>query len=155
MRYPTLICIVSGLILLSGPGCETTQSRIAAHQADFQALSATDQARIRTGELKLGDAPAAVLMARGKPNHRDTIQLANGKTRTTWTYTEKQYIKESSRLSRVDPRRNTAEVEDIYRVLNRITLQVSFIDDRVVQVRDLDREAQAIAAMGAFSAPTR
>ncbi len=138
---------LSALLALAGAGCQSVSTRARQHAEVFQSLAPAVQARLLTGEVRTGDTPAMVEIAFGTPDDDKSLSTSNGRIRRSWVYTEKQYIKEGSQLLRVDERRHSAEVADVYRVVHVLVREVTFLDDLVVQVRDPRREAQALAAL--------
>ena len=143
--YPVIFLAIA---MLGGSiGCESTQTRIKKHEAAFMAMNPTAQARVLEGEVELGDSSEMVFLAWGKPTHEDSITTSSGETRTVWTYTKKQLIKEGSRLASSPEGRRQVAVEDIYRVLEKIRRKVTFLDDRVVQVRNPEAEIQLLAKL--------
>ncbi|MCF3651122.1 hypothetical protein [Synoicihabitans lomoniglobus] len=139
-----LLCVASSILA----GCQSVDRRINQHAEVFATLTPAEQARVRAGDIQVGDTLNMVQLAFGQPDEYDAFPISTGATRTTWTYFKTKYIKEASRLGKIDVQQNTAQVEDVYRVLYQITQQVTFIDDEVVHVRQPLREAQALAALG-------
>ena len=135
------------ITVLAGAGCQSVHNRARQHAAVFQELAPAEQNRLLNGEVRTGDTPEMVEIALGEPADVQTLLTSQGRTRRTWVYTEKRYIKEGSQLVRVDEHRNTAEVADVYRVVNALVREVVFLDDQVVHVRDPRRETQALAAL--------
>lgn len=128
-------------------GCESTDTRIKKHEHTFLGLSQPEQQRVRDGVVQVGDPADLVYIAFGKPDHHNTIVTSGGRTRTVWTYTKKQTMKESSRITSTDVRGRNMAIEDIYRVFSVICREVTFLDDRVIQVHDPEAERQALAAL--------
>jgi hypothetical protein len=67
-------------------GCSTVESRIQSNPQTFNALSATDQALVRRGAIRLGMPNSAVLLAMGKPDHTRT-GVRFGRAYEAWVYT--------------------------------------------------------------------
>ena len=140
-----LLAITLGLTLL-GAGCQSAGGRARQHAEVFDALPTADQQRLLAGKVTIGDSPEMVKIALGRPDRDNAITVSNGGTRRTWAYLDKRYIKERSRISYTEGR-SGAVVEDIYRVLHVLEVEVVFMNERVVHVRDPQREAQALAAL--------
>jgi len=67
-------------------GCSTVESRIRSNPQVFSALSVTDQALVRRGEIRAGMPESAVLLAMGKPDHtRSGVRY--GHPYAAWVYT--------------------------------------------------------------------
>lgn len=143
-RYLTPLAL--GFALL-GAGCQSVDVRSRQHAALFNQLPPADQQRLLAREVLIGDTPEMVEIALGRPDREDAITVSNGTIRRTWAYLDKRYMKEGSQITRIDERRNTAEIADIYRVFTVLRREVVFMDERVVHVRDPQREAQALAAL--------
>ncbi|WP_221029701.1 hypothetical protein [Actomonas aquatica] len=134
-------------LLLGLVGCQTAETRARHHHELFTSLDAGTQARLLSGEAMVGDTPAMVEIAYGSPQIDKAITTASGRERRTWVYTKKHYTKEESQISHSSGR-SGAVIEDVYRVLNVLEREITFLDGRVVHVRDPQREAQALAAIG-------
>ena len=135
------------LIVLALAGCQSAGIRAQQHAALFDQLEPAVQARLLAGEVAVGDTPEMVEIALGHPRDDQAMLTSSGRVRRTWVYTKARYVKEGSQITRIDEQRNTAQIADVYRVLNVLTCEVVFLDDRVVHVRDPRREARALAAL--------
>lgn len=70
------------------PGCASVGQRIRENQKAYDGLPATDQEKIRAGEIAAGFTPDEVRLAKGEPsaNH---VHWKDDQELMTWTYTER------------------------------------------------------------------
>ena len=66
-------------------GCETTESRIAAHPDLFNSLSPQDQQLVSRGQIRTGMPMNAVWLAWGGPDQKAAGQM-RGQMTETWIY---------------------------------------------------------------------
>ena len=133
-KFAPLACAA---VVLMFTGCQSIDSRIKEHANTFSQLSATDQERIRTGQIKRGDTPDLVLIALGEPHQKNEITVSNGSKRESWRYLERRYIKEGVTMTRIVGSHNGAarNVEENYRVVKVVGTEIVFMDGIVVHVR--------------------
>lgn len=78
------------LVLLAAAGCQTTaqriEQRISRRPHVFRELPAADQARIRQGQVHLGDDEELLWIACGTPSRVYRRETATA-TNTVWSYT--------------------------------------------------------------------
>lgn len=73
------------LVALGLAGCSTINSRIKEKPDTFSALTPEQQARVKTGEVAIGDSSDVVYIALGTPDSRRERRSADGRT-TEWIY---------------------------------------------------------------------
>ena len=76
------LALLAALLLT---GCNTTASRIRQKEAVFAALPAAEQARLRRGEVAVGDTPDMVYIALGQPTRHLEQTTANA-SHAEWIY---------------------------------------------------------------------
>ena len=126
---------VAALLLLTA--CQSIDSRIRQHAQTFDQLPATEQERIRTGQIMRGDTLELVFIALGEPHQKNEITVSNGSKRQTWRYLERRYIKDGVKLTPIvgSIGGSARNVQENYRVVNVVGTEVVFMDDIVVAVR--------------------
>ncbi len=144
-KYPIVVFLTGAFLFNSG--CESVDSRIRQHEATFTGLTPAQQERIRTGDIKRGDDADMVWIAFGKPSRRQSITTSSGRLREVWTYVEKRHVKEGAELRKTSSDSGRFAVEETYRVFNVLLREITFLDQRVVHVRDPRRDAQLVAAL--------
>ncbi|GAB5559514.1 MAG: hypothetical protein SynsKO_11610 [Synoicihabitans sp.] len=137
-------------LLFTLSGCNSTQHRIKQHEDLFTLMPPQTQQRIIEGNVILGDSPEVVYMAFGKPTREDSITTARGKSRTVWTWVKKELHKEDTSIASVNQGSRTMTVEEIYRVVEHLQREVTFLDDRVVHVRNPAGQSRANVAMSTY-----
>ena len=84
MKTPHLILLL--VVAASAlTGCSTISSRIDQRSEVFAALPADDQARLRRGEVAVGDSSDMVYIALGEPTRRRET-ITPDSARTEWIY---------------------------------------------------------------------
>ncbi len=131
-------------------GCSTTSSRIRQKPEVFASLSPADQARLRKGEIAVGDTGDMVYIALGAPTRHRESTTANS-VRTEWIYREYEQRYEGTRMvgyRRVvgfDPRtgRRVVYMEpdfvDVYRERSEDRLRIVFENGRVASIEEIKR----------------
>jgi hypothetical protein len=84
MKNP-LVILLLGVGLLAATGCQNFEHRVKQKAALVATLDDATQARLRAGEIRLGDSEDLVFLARGKPDEKKLTTTASGET-TTWVY---------------------------------------------------------------------
>lgn len=146
----------AGLLVLGlmGAGCKSVDDRIEENPDVFHELSAEDQERLRNRIAKIGDSPEMVRIAYGKPDKEESIITASGRERTVWTYHGQHHMRTGSRTQ--PPVYGTVPVVHDYKVIDFVLAQVTFLDGKVVNLRNPAAEAETLdAVMESMPAPTR
>lgn len=73
------------LVALGLTGCSTVNSRIKEKPDTFASLTPEQQARVKDGEVAIGDNSDTVYIALGNPDARRERRTADGRT-TEWIY---------------------------------------------------------------------
>jgi hypothetical protein len=84
MKNP-LVILLLGVGLLAATGCQNFEHRVKQKAALVATLDEATHARLRAGEIRLGDSEDLVFLARGKPDEKKLTITASGET-TTWVY---------------------------------------------------------------------
>ncbi len=71
--------------LLALTGCSTFESRSKQKAAAFAALDPASQARLKAGDIRIGDRPDEVYIALGYPDEKRDVITAKNKT-LVWIY---------------------------------------------------------------------
>ncbi len=131
-------------------GCNTTADRIRQKSEVFASLPPADQARLRKGEVAIGDTGDMVFIALGAPTRHIESTTAKS-TRTEWIYREYHQTYEGSRVvgyRRVvsfDPRTGRRFVylepdfADVYRERTEDRLRIVFENGRVSAIEEIKR----------------
>ncbi|MFA6289680.1 MAG: hypothetical protein WC661_20045 [Opitutaceae bacterium] len=85
MKLRNVLILVFAAALLALTGCSTFESRSKQKAAAFSALDAATQARLKVGEIHLGDTMDEVYIALGHPDEKREITTEKEKT-TAWIY---------------------------------------------------------------------
>lgn len=84
LRNLSVLLFATGA-LLALTGCSTFESRSKQKAAAFSTLDAATQARLKVGEIHLGDTMDEVYISLGYPDEKRDITTEKGKT-TAWIY---------------------------------------------------------------------
>jgi hypothetical protein len=126
-------------------GCSSIASRIQEKSAVFAALDPQTQARIRRGDVELGDSPDLVYMALGRPNRHSERTSAAGRE-IIWIYasTYQEYVGTARvgyrRVFVRDPRTEATAVyiepvdSPVYRERTEENIRLVFRHDRVAVI---------------------
>ena len=143
-----LFPLLAGLLFLAG--CNTTASRIRQKEAVFAALPAVEQARLRRGEVAVGDTPDMVYIALGTPT-RHVEQTTAKASRAEWIYDEHVTRYEGPRMVGyhrvvgVDPHTGRRFVymeptyADVYSERTENRFRIVFENGRVAAIEELKR----------------
>jgi hypothetical protein len=88
MKTSRFASLLSVILLAVFSACSTPDSRIRANKAEFDALPAETQAKIREGKVEVGFTPSMVLMALGDPDRRYSKTGESGQSEV-WAYQDK------------------------------------------------------------------
>ncbi len=88
MKTLRFLPLASVCFLFALAACSTPDSRIRSHKAEFDALPAETQAKIREGKVEVGYTPSMVVMALGDPDRRYSKTSAGGQSEV-WAYQDK------------------------------------------------------------------
>lgn len=147
------LCRLALLVLVAAvalAGCNTTSSRIRQKAAVFASLPAADQARLRKGEVAIGDTGDMVFIALGAPTRHVEHTAANS-SRTEWIYREyhESYagtaVTGYRRVVGFDPRTGRRFVylepcyENVYREHSEDRLRIVFENGRVASIEEIKR----------------
>ncbi len=131
-------------------GCSTISSRIDQKAEVFASLSADDQARLRRGEVAVGDTSDMVYIALGEPTRRREI-TTSGATRAEWIYRvyderyEGSHFAGYRRAVAIDPRTGRRfiylepQYADVYSEHTEDRLRIVFEGGRVTVIEELKR----------------
>lgn len=149
MKTPHLILLL--VVAASAlTGCSTISSRIDQRSEVFAALPADDQARLRRGEVAVGDSSDMVYIALGEPTRRRAITTA-GATRAEWIYRvyeeryEGPHFAGYRRAVAIDPRTGRRfiyfrpEYADVYSGHAEDRIRIVFEGSRVAVIEELKR----------------
>jgi hypothetical protein len=126
-------------------GCSSIASRIQEKSAVFAALDPQTQARIRKGDVELGDTPDMVYMALGRPSVHSEKTSAAGRE-LIWIYasTYQEYVGTARvgyrRVFVQDPRTGATAVyvepvyNQVYRDRTEENIRIIFHQDRVAVI---------------------
>ncbi len=131
-------------------GCNTVSSRIRQKEAVFASLPATEQARLRKGEVAIGDTPDMVYIALGAPDRHVERTTADA-SGAEWIYD--QYVRSYEgtrmvgyrRVVAVDPHTGRRFIyhepafADVYRERTEDRLRIVFTNGRVATIEELKR----------------
>jgi hypothetical protein len=81
----SLVILLLGVGLLAATGCQNFEHRVKQKAALVATLDEATHARLRAGEIRIGDSEDLVYLARGKPDEKKLTTTARGET-TTWVY---------------------------------------------------------------------
>ena len=149
MNRPRLSCLLA-VALLAFTGCSTISSRIDQKSEVFAALPVDDQARLRRGEVAVGDTSDMVYIALGEPTRRREI-TTSGATRAEWIYRvyderyEGSHFAGYRRAVAIDPRTGRRfiylepQYADVYSEHTEDRLRIVFEDGRVTVIEELKR----------------
>ena len=140
MKNP-LVVLLLGVGLLAVTGCQNFEHRAKQKAALFATLDDATQARLRGGEIRLGDSEDQVYLARGKPDEKKLTTTASGET-NTWVYNRywQEYRGEivggfQPRVRRDPTGATTSYMEPVYRPIyaDRVqaVLRVTFTEGKV------------------------
>ncbi len=147
LRRLAPLFLVAALGLVS---CNTVASRIHQKEAVFAALPAADQARLRKGEVAIGDTPDMVYIALGTPSRHVERTTANASS-AEWIYDQYFQSYEGTqmvgyrRVVAVDPHTGRRFVyhepafADVYRERTEDRLRIVFENGRVASIEELKR----------------
>jgi hypothetical protein len=141
MKTPIVILLL-GVGLLAATGCQNFEHRMKQKAALVATLDDATQARLRAGEIRIGDSEDLVYLARGKPDEKKLTTTASGET-TTWVYNRywQEYRGETAGGFQPRVRRDpttgatTTYMEPVYRPVysdrTQAVLRVTFTDGKV------------------------
>ena len=144
------LILLFALATLALTGCSTISSRIEEKSAVFAALPAEDQARLRRGEVAVGDTSDMVYVALGEPTRRRETTTSDS-IRTEWIYRVYDETFEGShfagyrRAVAIDPRTGRRfiylepQYADVYSEHAEDRLRIVFEDGRVTVIEELKR----------------
>ena len=149
MKTPHLILLL--VVAASAlTGCSTISSRIDQRSEVFAALPADDQARLRRGEVAVGDSSDMVYIALGEPTRRRET-ITTDSARTEWIYRVYEENFEGShfagyrRVVGIDPRTGRRfiylepQYADVYSERAEDRLRIIFENGRVAVIEELKR----------------
>jgi hypothetical protein len=96
---PVFLFVAGALLALTG--CSTFESRSKQKAAAFAALDPTAQARLKAGDIRIGDRVDEVYIALGYPDEKRDVTTAKGNT-LVWIYS--RYWQEYQGSSFAPPR---------------------------------------------------
>jgi hypothetical protein len=143
---PLTFLLLGSLLALAG--CNTTASRIQQKSEVFASLPPADQARLRKGDVAIGDTPDMVFIAIGAPDRR-IERTSAGARRMEWIYRryDESYEGEAfagyRRRVAFDPRTGRRFIysepvyADVYRSEVEEHLRVTFENGRVSAIDEL------------------
>ena len=149
MKRPRLIVLLA-VALLALTGCSTISSRIDQKSEVFASLPADDQARLRRGEVAVGDTSDMVYIALGEPTRRRET-ITTDSARTEWIYRVYEENFEGShfagyrRVVGIDPRTGRRfiylepQYADVYSERAEDRLRIIFENGRVAVIEELKR----------------
>ena len=149
MKRPRLILLLA-VALLALTGCSTISSRIDQKSEVFASLPADDQARLRRGEVAVGDTSDMVYIALGEPTRRRET-ITTDSARTEWIYRVYEENFEGShfagyrRVVGIDPRTGRRfiylepQYADVYSERAEDRLRIIFENGRVAVIEELKR----------------
>lgn len=143
MRPRRLLSVaLAAAALLTLVGCNTFDSRAKANAGVFNTLDAATKARLRSGQIRVGDTTTEVYIALGQPDAQYTATSAQGET-VLWTYNRyyQQYqppvFAGIAPVVVAGPPGNHPRVayvpvyQPTYRTVAEMVLRVTFAGDRV------------------------
>ncbi len=134
--------LFAAVLLFAFAGCSTFQSRAKQKAAVFNTLDAATQARLESGEIRVGDTMDAVYIALGFPDEK-RVQTTAKEQNAVWIYNRywQEYRGDAFQRSRPvaikDPSTGATKIyyEPVYRPIyeNRTQerLRVTFKDGQV------------------------
>lgn len=132
-------CLGWVIMAVGVTGCQSVDARIKQQPEVFHQLSTEDQQRLRDRIAKLGDTPEMVRIAYGNPDKEETIITSSGRERTVWTYHGQHHMKTGSRTQ--PPVYGTVPVVHDYKVVDFVLAEVTFLDGKVVNLRNPANES--------------
>ncbi len=138
--FPLFLFATGALLALTG--CSTFESRSKQKAAAFAALDLASQARLKAGEIRIGDRPDEVYIALGYPDEKRDVTTAKNKT-VVWIYNRywQEYQGSAYAAPRPiyvkDPATKAVAVyyepvhQPVYANRSEERLRITFEDDRV------------------------
>jgi outer membrane protein assembly factor BamE (lipoprotein component of BamABCDE complex) len=85
MKSFTMVTLAALAATLGLSGCDTFASRARERSETFESLPATEQQRLKRGQISVGDTQDMVYIALGNPDERRDVTTADGR-QTVWIY---------------------------------------------------------------------